>query len=155
MKTKYAFTLIEILVCLLILGLASSLIGVQIRSMVADHTFNKNLDNLVTDLRKCQLIATCDQTDIELVIAKESKHYTYWIQTDDPLSCFVKKKMIMTGVEKVVENDHLTDRVTLHFYPSGRFDERILRFYQSEEKGKTIDMGTPSIIELEGVVKLL
>lgn len=152
MKSRKSFTLVEILVCLLILGLASSVIGVQIRSMVADHTFNKNLENLLTDLRKCQLVATCDQTDIEVVIAKEGKHYTYWIQTDDPLPYFVKKKMIMTGVEKVVEEGRPIKQAIVHFYPSGRFDEKVFHFYQNEEKGMTIDMETPSIIELnEGV----
>lgn len=149
MLKRRPFTLLEIVICLAILGLGSATIGVQIQKMVADHTFSNNVMHLFTELKKCQLIAACDQTDIEVVIAKEGKGYGFFIQTDDPLTHFVKKKGKLPGVHSICKNGKRIQRETLHFYPSGRFKQMELQLSQNEGRKCHIVM-EPSIIELKG-----
>ena len=146
-KSKLPFTLVEIVVCLAILGMASALVGIQIRRMVADHTFQSNVTNLISELKKCQLVAACDQTDIEVVIAKEGKHYAFWIETDDQLLYFSKRKMLMTCVGRIEKGGKLVDREVIHFYPSGRFDPKTYELFHGGVKGCVIDMARPLMIE--------
>jgi len=148
MKTnRRLFTLVEIVVCLAILGMASGLVGIQIRRMVADHTFQSNVTNLISELKKCQLVAACDQTDIDVVIAKEGKHYAFWIETDDKLLYFSKRKMLMTGVGRIEKGGKEVSREVIHFYPSGRFDPKKLELFHGSDKGCIIDMERPLMIE--------
>jgi prepilin-type N-terminal cleavage/methylation domain-containing protein len=146
-KNKLLFTLVEIVVCLAILAVASALVGIQIRKIVADHIFYKNITSLISELKKCQLVAVCDQTDIEVVISKEGKHYAFWIETDDQLLYFSKRKMLMTGVGRIEKRGKLVDREVVHFYPSGRFDPRTFELFHGGVKACIIDMARPLIIE--------
>lgn len=154
MQRGNRFTLLEIVICVAILGFAAVTVGWQITNMVADHQFSKSLDCLFTDLRKCQLIATCDRTDIEVEIFKEDNHYAYRVVTDDPLPSFVSKTMKMTGVHKIEKNRRPIKKEKIHFYPSGRFDEQNFEFFQNEEKKQILDLSKPSIIELKPIERI-
>lgn len=147
-KIKASFTLIEIIVCMAILGVISAFVGIQIRQMVGDHTFENNKTNLIAELKKCQLIAICDQVDIEIILAKEGKGYAFWIETDDDLPCFSKRKMLMTGVQRVEKDGKLLNREVIHFYPSGRFEPKTLVLFHRKSTGCVIDMRQPLMIEL-------
>lgn len=150
-----AFTLIEIVICVAILAMAAAALGLQLRSMVADHTFSSNVANLVTELKKCQLIAVCDQTHIEVVIAKEAGRYAFWARTDDPLPVFLHKKMAMAGVHKIHSSKKsgkkkLVHRYVFHFHPSGRF-EPVELYFSRDKKARYVLECIPSTIELKSL----
>ncbi len=118
-KTNY-FTLLEIVICIAILGLAAVGIGWQMKGMLAIHSFDKNMGNFFTDLRKAQLVALSDRVDIDLNITKSADGYQYNFHTDDPLLCFIAKPTKLTGIKEIRQGNKKIDKLQLHLYPSGR-----------------------------------
>lgn len=129
-RTKQCFTLFEVALCVAILGLIGTSLGWQIKTMVSRHRFHKNLDMLLTDLRKIQIMALANRADIEMEIIEKGGKYSYRITSDEELPQIKGKEVKLLGVKKI-KNPH-----TLKVYASGRIvpDEKIL-FFQDEEGG--------------------
>lgn len=148
-KTNH-FTLLEIVICIAILGLAAVGIGWQMKGMLAIYSFDKNMGNFFTDLRKAQLVALSDRVDIDLNITKNGEGYQYNFHADDPLLCFIAKPMIkLTGIKEIRQGNKKVDTLQLHLYPSGRVGpEEKITFLQREDSGVVLDLSQPLCIEL-------
>lgn len=130
MKTiKRCFTLFEIALCVAILGLVGTVMGWQIKTMVSRHHFHKNLDMLLTDLRKIQIMALAHRVDITMEILETNGTISYRISSDEDLPLIKGKEVKLLGVKKV-KTPH-----TLTVYSTGRImpEEEIL-FFQDEDE---------------------
>ena len=143
-RKKRPFTLFEIALCVVILGLIGTLLGWQIKTMVARHHFHKNLDMLVTDLQKIQIMALANRCDIELKILQKNGTISYQVSSDEKLPQINGKEVKLLGVKKV-KTPH-----TLTVYASGRIvpQEEIL-FFQDEGETMGAKLIPSSKIELK------
>ncbi|NGX36966.1 MAG: hypothetical protein K1000chlam2_00112 [Chlamydiae bacterium] len=151
-RKKSNFTLLEIVICVAILGIAAVTVGWQMRNMLAMHHFHKNIDNLLTDLRKCQLIALSDRSDIEIRIYKMEDRYFYHLYSDTPIPFFKSKPMKMIGLKEVRQKNRPIDALTIYIYGNGRIEpNEKIQFFQNEEEGFSLDLCTPQLIELKRI----
>jgi prepilin-type N-terminal cleavage/methylation domain-containing protein len=149
------FTLIEIVICMAILALASGAIAWPIRNMIATHRFNKSISNFASDLKKSQILALSNQTDLELKIFKKNDQFYYHLSSEDPIPLFLSKPMKLTGVNQLKKDQKSVDQLLVHIYSSGRMDPIILQLLQDEQHGMEFDLHTPHLIGLkkvEGIV---
>lgn len=149
-KSKKSFTLLEIMICVAILGMVATVMGWQIKNMVQAHHFHKNIDHLVTDLRKAQIIALSKRCDLELLLRKEGKEYSYSLHVDEPIKGFSKKTMKLTGVKKIqIEKKPMKNQILIHIYSSGRIaPAKEIQFFQDKEKALILDLSKPLVINL-------
>jgi len=142
MKRK-AFTLLEITLCIAILSLVAITVGWQTKNMVTSYHFHKNIDNLLVDLKKAQLIALSDRIDLEMKMTKKESYYCYEIRSDEPSLRIQRKPLKLTAVKQIkVENDPV-EELTLQIYSSGRMEpeKKIYLFPNTEgEKGICLDI---------------
>lgn len=146
MKNR-AFTLLEIVICVAILGIIGSVIGWQAKEMIQTHRFRKSVAMLFADLRKAQMLSLCRRTDIELEIAPIKDGYSYLLRSDEPISELTKKPTKLRGVKKMGVG-------VLHIHPSGRVTGvNALEIFQDEEQGFAIKLEDTPFLELATIKK--
>lgn len=119
-KAKNSFTLLEIVICMAILSLASVAIGWQAKGLLAVHHFQKDLSYLLTDLKCAQLVALSNRVDIELRLQKVGNTYCYQLHTEEPLPAFVKRVVKLKGIEEIRKGKKPIESYTFTVYASGR-----------------------------------
>ncbi|HSX04308.1 MAG TPA: type II secretion system protein [Rhabdochlamydiaceae bacterium] len=153
-KGKFPFTLIEITLCLVLLGLISAVLAWQIKDMIDVHRFQKHIDLLLTDMRKVQTLALTYQTDFDIKIFKKNDHFFYTIATDEPIKNMpVKKPKALEGVINLTFNNHELNNLDFRVYSNGRIEPLgvigFLPKQTSEEmEGLWVDLRTPIQIKL-------
>ena len=93
MKSKKAqcFSLLEIMVSLAILVLVSSLLGVKVTSLIAEHKFNNTAQGLLDDFKQLQILSISYGTDCELKLYKKKGAFIFSFETVysvDKKTCF-------------------------------------------------------------------
>ncbi len=146
-KRKSNFTLLEICICVAILGVASVTIGWQMKNMLSSHHFHQNVSNLLTDLRKCQLLALSDRIDIQVKITKTPKGFAYTLHTDEPNGIFSKKPKRMEGIKAIYKGKRQVNELTLDIYSTGRIEKLDkIRLLEGEDRGVELDFSRPHLI---------
>jgi len=150
-KSKRPFTLFEIVICISILSIVAGIMGWQIKNMVTAHHFHKNIDHLLTDLRKAQLIALSNRADLELLLTKKEGSYSYCLRADEPIRGLNRKTMKLTGVKKIqIDKKPMKEKSLIHIYSTGRFaPTKKIHFFQNEEKELILNLTKPLVIELD------
>lgn len=152
-KRKKNFSLLEVLICIAILGFVASLLSWQIKDMVASHQFHKSIDQFLTDLRKIQMLALADRCDIEMKISQDNGEYSYIFTSDEALPLVKPQRNKLTGVKKITLGKlPVKKETTLSVYSSGRIEpQEQVQFFQKgdQEKGIVLDLTTPLCIELK------
>ena len=135
-----------------ILGIAAVTVSWQMKNMLSTHHFHKNIDNLLTDLRKCQLIALSDRSDIEMRIYKKEDRYFYQLHSDTPIPLFTSKPMKMIGLKTIRQKERLLNELTIYIYSNGRIEpNEEIQLFQNEEEGLILDIRKPQLIELKRI----
>ncbi len=153
-KNKSAFTLIEITLCLVLLGLISAVLAWQIKDMIDVHRFQKQIDLLLTDMRKVQTLALTYQTDFDIRIFKKNERFFYTVSTDEPIKNLpTKKPRALAGVLNLTFNNCELNNLDFHVYSNGRIEPLgvvgFLPKQTSEEmEGLWVDLRTPIQIKL-------
>lgn len=153
-RIKKAFTLIEITLCLILLGLISALLTWQIKDMIDVHRFQKHIDIFLTDMRKAQTLALTYQTDLAISVYKTEDKFVYLITTDEPIKNLPPAKAkVLQGVSNLMFNDLEMDKLQLHVYSSGRIEPLgVVGFFpkkRSEDvEGLWVDLRTPIQVKL-------
>ncbi len=138
------FTLLEIVICMAILGIASVGIGWQMKNMIGEYRFQKSIDAFLTDLRKSQVIALSDRIDVQVQITKKNGQYQYSQHADDPAPYFISKPVRLTGVKEIKQKDKHLDTCVLKIYSSGRIEPKtVLTFVQKRGKELEMDVSSP------------
>lgn len=119
-RSKRPFTLLEITLCIAILGLLAGFLGWHIKTMVDSHSFHKHVDLLLTDLRKLQIVALAQETDIEVNIHREEGKYGYIARSAEPGAVIKNSFVPLEGVKTLKEGETPRKSITLHITPDGR-----------------------------------
>jgi prepilin-type N-terminal cleavage/methylation domain-containing protein len=135
-RAKRPFTLLEITICIAILGLAAGSVGWHFKTVVEAHTFHKHVDLLLTDLRKFQVVALAHEIDIEIDIHKEDGKYGYTARCDEPGILGPRSSFVcLQGVELIKRGGRTKKELTLHITHDGRISpSSMLGLYPDEEK---------------------
>lgn len=146
------FTLLEIIISVAVLAMASVGIGWQMKGMLAIHHFDKSIHNFFADLRKAQLVALADRVDIDLNLYKDKEGYHYFFHSDDPLVKFVEKPSKLPGITEIKSEKKKLETLQLHIFPSGRIGpEEKITLLQTESRGVILDLSSPLWIELKKI----
>ncbi len=153
-KSKRPFTLIEITLCLVLLGLISGVLAWQIKDMISIHRFQKHIDLLLTDMRKTQTLALTYQTDFDIKIFKENERYFYTVSTDEPIKNLpLKKPKPLEGVIGLNFNNDELNVLDFRVFSNGRIEPLgVIGFVPKSSEGGMeglwIDLRTPIQIKL-------
>ncbi len=141
-RTSRCFTLLEIVICMAILGIVAGFTGWGINQMVVEYRFNKSVKSLVSDLRKNHLICLASRMDMELCFEKKGKDFKYFFRTDEPLPSVFSKPKRLKGVKAIRP---IGDVYVLPLYSSGRIGDSPteLIFLQNETRGLTLNLKHP------------
>lgn len=146
-KRKNSFTLLEIFICISILAVAASFIGWQMKNLIASHHFHQNVSNLITDLKKCQLLALSDRMDIEMKIFKQGDVFVYILHTDEPIALFSKHPKEIKGIRAIFQEKKEINTLIIPIYSSGRIEKKEkIRLYQNKDQGVELDFSKPHLI---------
>jgi hypothetical protein len=138
----------------MLLGLISAVLAWQIKDMIDVHRFQKQIDHLLTDMRKTQTFALTYQTDFDLRIFKQDDQFFYTISTDEPIKNLpLKKPKALPGVVNLTFNNDDLNTLDFRVYSSGRIEPLgvvgFLPKQTTEElEGLWLDLRTPIQINL-------
>jgi len=151
-KGKWAFTLLEMIICVVILSAAAVTVSWQMRGMFQTHHYHQNVDRFLTDLQKCQLIALSDRIDIEIRIEKGKQGYQYTVHTDEPISHFSRKREKMKGIEQMKVGKKGLDSHVITIYRTGVIrPSDPITLYLDEKVGTALKLAKSPTIEIEKV----
>ncbi len=103
-----AFTLIEIAIALLLLGLLSSVVGLGLKDMFRAASFQKSVRHLEYELRQCQLFALLYRSDLDVKIVYEAKDKKWKLVHQSPekaLRQFSKRSVTLEGITSMGWNE--------------------------------------------------
>jgi prepilin-type N-terminal cleavage/methylation domain-containing protein len=140
-KRSYSFTLLEMMIALVILGLVAGLSAVHINKLINNSHFESEISNLFIDLQEAQVLAATYQTDIALEICRKKGKLYYQFSTNEPFTSqqFDRKAKPLIYTHAIKFQGKKIS--SLHFdIFSGRVEPQgILTFIQtSKEDSKTL-----------------
>lgn len=145
------FTLLEIMICFVILGIASSTIGWGIKEILEVSHFQKNVDYFVMDLKKAQILALSDRIDIAIHLQKHKGYYAYQLSTEESFPVLPKTPKKLQGIKQVQINDLPVDSHTLQIYSSGRIDPLDNFLFIGKNRRVLFDFQKSPMIELKQI----
>jgi len=110
------------------------------------------MENLLSDLRRIQVISLSALSDIKMKITKGEKGYEYTLQTDEILEKFRVKKRSepLSGVEKItVDGKPLKSPLTITLYGNGQMDPQKKVTFEQAKEAYVLDLTAPLSIELK------
>lgn len=145
-RSRKPFTLLEICVCLLILGLVSGFLGVKIKDAIDHHRFVHELSKFAADIKYVQSLALSYQS--EFTVAFDA--HGYKVSTDEPKNLF---RALPKGTFKTVEllktGDQEVKRVTLTVFSTGRVEPSKRLTFHAHREVCCLDLGTPLQIKIQ------
>ena len=132
---KRRFTLLELLVCIAILGVIASLLGIKGKGMVDHHRFRSSVQEVANKLGLCKTLALSYQADLTFRLFEKEGALYFQIISDEPLiqKKIPKKPIKLPGVDTATP-------VTLAIPPSGWINPQVLEFHH---KDQTLRINTP------------
>ncbi len=169
LRKAQSFTLLEIIVCLLILSLAATAIGWEMTRLIAHHRFQTSAIQLYTALQEAQLLSMVHQTDSTFLIYQHGRQVFYQLTSHEPAPAFHRAPQSLPHISVVffkggnVLLQKLTlaktdQPIVLEIFSSGRIQPAgRLQVYpedpvSSDIEGIEVDMSTPLKIEWKGRV---
>ena len=158
-RAKKAFTLLEICIALLLIGIIASVVGVKSKNLIDQHRFKKGISSFMTALQEAQGIAVTYQIDLECnIFTKDGEKY-FQIKTDAPLRLVDRTCKILPKVHSFTLNDKKCNQTTLKIYSSGRIEPAaVIAFHKNEADAQSenfwIDLQRPLSIKLANVKPL-
>lgn len=143
--TRRYFTLFEILVCFVILGMISALMFIAGNSLVQHHRFRHSVRGLSGRLALCSEIASCYQTDVQVALKQIGNDIelscTVLDKIEDTLKILLGKKKLYPGIKKILLDNEQTESAYIQF-SSNRCLQKKLTLYSFKEKEMIIDIGS-------------
>ncbi len=154
-RSKEAFTLLEILVCIFIIGLVGVVVGTKGHQLLAYHRFRCTVQTFGLDLGRFQVLSMIGNADIVCTVVEEGSSFRVFWKSDSPLpiepSALSYK---LEGVKHIEFEGKRVAKLEFSLFSSGRISPpSALTFVSSrEEKAVTVDLTYPLYLK-EGRVK--
>lgn len=168
MKKTFRFTLVELMVCLVVLGLVATAIGWQTARLIAHHRFQSDGTHLYTALQEGQLLAMMYQTDATLTLYPQNGELFYQFASHEPAAAFHPRPQQLPGTSLILWNPSqgkkqkltLTSKsqpIQLKIFASGRIDPmgKLQLYPKNQSKaGVELDLSVPLKVRWNGQVNL-
>ena len=149
-----AFTLLELMVCLVLIGLLGALIGVKGIDLLAHHRFRSSLQTWLLDVGRAQILAMHQKCDVVCTLSKtQDGRYRAILVSDSPM--FSSSVYHWKDVAKISFEGKPIDTLSIAFSPTGRiFPQGILQIIPRREEKDTIflDLSYPVVFHTNAMV---
>ena len=145
-KKRSSFTLLEVMICLVIIGMVGSLIGIKGIDLWRYHQFRSSTQIFVDDLTHWRLLSLTYDCDVTCKIQKVASVYTVSWKPDTPLKQQGRaSSYTLTGVKELLCDGKPIDALECTLFSSGRLSQKgILSFIPSHhDKGVYLDLLYP------------
>ncbi len=151
-KTR-GFTLVEIMVCLLIICAVASWVGFKMVRFVREQEFEHGITSLFTSLRSAQIVAMASGADIRVDLDKVDEKATCIFHAFEPaLEAMEGRKIVLGNEVEFSWNEKKTPKKQLVIYSSGRIEPLgVLGFHFGEDKETRksfLDLRQPLLIKV-------
>lgn len=155
-RSKRAFTLLELLVCIVIISLVSVLVGTKGHQLLAYHQFRSTSQTFLLDLGRFQILSMAGGFDITCKLTKSSSAYLVEWQAETSLP--IEKGSLsyeLKGVQRIEIQGKPVRDLEFTVFSSGRIDPTLCMTFISkkEEKSLSIDLTYPFYLK-EGTIKI-
>ena len=134
MKKKHAFTLLEIVLCVTLLGLVAGAIGYQAYGLYVQHALEQTGRKLVIQLKELQSLALSYQTDMYLELHEDKGNYVCTCYTDEPLPFLTKESITFPNNFFIKFNKEKKNKLLFHVLSSGRIEPcGVLTLHQNDK----------------------
>ena len=136
-KTRSAFTLLEIMLVIAILGMVASVVGWQIGTAVSAYAFQREIEEVYNAVKQSQILCLTYRTDICVHLFREDGVFYYQLQTDEPFTeiPFDRDKKPLEKIGKITFNEKTIKELDLNLFSQGQIDPRgILGFFPKNKK---------------------
>lgn len=142
-----AFTLLELMVCLVLIGLLGALIGIKGIDLLAHHRFRSTLQTWLLDVQRAQILAMHQKCDVICTLKKRPEGgYQVMLESDSPT--FSSSLYTWKDVAKITFQGKAIDTLSVTFSPAGRiFPVGILQItpYKEEKDAVFLDLSYPAV----------
>ena len=130
-----AFTLLEIMVCLLILAVAAGAVGIRIVDALSSHRFHVSVGDFTSQVKELQLLAMTHRTDMGLQIFKDRGEWKYQTKIEPSLKLGCSTYPFpLSGTAHITLDAKPFSSLPFSIYSSGRIEPRgVLEFRDGEE----------------------
>jgi len=136
MRSK-AFTLLEIMLVIVILGMVASVVGWQIATAVSRYAFQREIEEVYDSVKQSQVLCLTYRTDICVHFFRKEKCFYYQLKTDEPFTeiPFDREKKPLEKIGKITFNGKAVKELELNLFSQGHIDPRgILGFFPKNNK---------------------
>ena len=137
-KKRYSFSLLEVMLSLAIITLITSLLGVRLLSLIADHRVKLSSQTLLDRMKELQVLSISHSMDshIEITEKKGEVFFTCFNEAD-----LVRGPLFSThclkGVKGICVNEDKKKHFKIQIFSDGRISPScLLGFYTSKEDPK-------------------
>jgi type II secretory pathway pseudopilin PulG len=148
-RLKKPFTLLEICICIAILGLASSFLGIHAKRAVDAQRFRQSVARLKTELQKAQLLALSHQSDFKAVLKRCGNDWELKLSTDEPAipthSCV---PISLPAIGQITQASKPVAQLVFTIYSSGRIEPQVLIGLHKKTDSIWLDLRHPLQIKI-------
>ncbi len=137
-----AFTLLEILICLAIISLLTTLLGIKVSDLIGHYRFRSSARLFLTECNHWQIWALTHQCDVDLSLDLTDKGWRLQAASEDPAFCHAPPHLFR-GLQEIHWNGKKRDHIFLKVYSTGRIDPAGIIRLQSKEEIAWIDLSFP------------
>jgi|GEM_PF-2576142 hypothetical protein len=147
--SRSPFTLLELVVCIIILGCLAGVLGWQAKDMVDLYQFRGYGKKLKEEFEKLQILALTYQSDMELELKKEKGVWKLSSKTEErALKKNFNRSHTLSLVEEVVWNKKKTLREVFVIFSTGQIDRKGVLEFRRKGESFYIDLSMPLPIQL-------
>lgn len=141
-KKRRPFTLLELMVCLMLMAMITALLGIKVYDFIGDHRFRSSVEDLFTDIRQLQVLAVSHDCDMEVRMFRKNESFYYECFTEAPLKkTGLFQKHSLKGVISLTCGDRPVSAYTLRVYSSGRIEpQELLGFHPKPSKDSSFSL---------------
>jgi prepilin-type N-terminal cleavage/methylation domain-containing protein len=119
-RSKRAFTLLEIMICLVLIGLLGGVVGFKIKGTVAHHRFRNRVNQIEQTLRELQILALTYRTDMSLDLFQQKEKWVARVNVEEPKLQFLNQKKIDLSDLSINAGPDAVKKIHLDVLSSGR-----------------------------------
>ncbi len=150
-RSKRYFTLLEIMLCLVLITLVGSLVSIKLYSLVNHHRFSHSVERLYTLIKETQALALTHQCDFEWEIKKVKEQFLFQCKTGNPQNFpELLQEEVLSCTSKIQWDSTNTNLVKLHVFPDGRIEPKGLLSLHTKEDTQIlwIDLKRPLLVKI-------
>lgn len=143
------FTLLEIMICLLILSVAAGAIGMRIVDALSTHRFHLAVGEFTSQVKELQLLAMTHRADMELHLFKDQGEWKYQNKSEPSLKVGSSAAPFsLSGSRAILLNGKTLTALPLQIYSSGRIEPTGVLEFQADEEKIWVDVREPLHIKI-------